>query len=158
MGFGRKWHQWIVNCISSPVLSVLVQDNQPSPPHSPLQQQPSVVFLPHPSATASPAAPAAPPTLNHPPPYAEMIYAAITALKEKGGSSKIAVGKHIEQTYLNLPANHSTLLTQHLQRLKNTGHLIMVKKSYKLPRYDALVPETNNNNQDNAVNNSSSAH
>ena len=63
-----------------------------------------------------------------------MIYAAITALKEKDGSSKIAIGKHIEQTYSNLPANHSTLLSEHLHELKNTGHLRMVKKSYKLPR------------------------
>ncbi|KAK4844709.1 hypothetical protein QYF36_023501 [Acer negundo] len=145
-------------------------ENQPPPSHPPPQQQPPVVFLPHhPSVAAaataaiaaSPAAPAAPPALNHPPPYAEMIYAAITALKEKDGSSKIAIGKHIEQTYSNLPANHSTLLTQHLQRLKNTGLLLMVKKSYKLPRSDAPVPETNNNNssnQDNAVNISSSAH
>ncbi|KAK0604289.1 hypothetical protein LWI29_014190 [Acer saccharum] len=88
-----------------------------------------------------------------------MIYATITTLKKKNRSSKIAIGKHIEQSYSNLPANHSTLLTQHLQRLKNTEHLLMVKKSYKLPRCDALVPETNNNNnQDNAVNISSSAH
>ncbi|KAK4857558.1 hypothetical protein QYF36_002626 [Acer negundo] len=123
-------------------------DNQPSPPHSP--PRPSV-------AAASPAASAALPTLNNPPPYAEMIYAAITVLK-KDGSSKIAIGKHIEQSYSNLPANHSTLLTQHLQRLKNTGYLLMVKKSYKLPRCDAPVPETNNNNQDNAINISSSAH
>ncbi|KAI9165356.1 hypothetical protein LWI28_012512 [Acer negundo] len=111
-------------------------DNRPSPPHSPPQQRPSV-------AAASPAAPTAPPTLNDPPPYAEMIYAAIAALKKKGGSSKIAIGKHIEQSYSNLPANHSTLLTQHLQSLKNTGHLLMFKKSYKLPRCHAPVPETN---------------
>ncbi|KAK4857647.1 hypothetical protein QYF36_004030 [Acer negundo] len=125
-------------------------DNQPSPPHSP--PRPSV-------AAASPAASAALPTLNNPPPYAEMIYAAIMALKKKDGSSKIAIGKHIEQSYSNLPANHSTLLTQHLQRLKNTGYLLMVKKSYKLPRCDASVPETNNNNnQYNAINISSLAH
>ncbi|KAK1587459.1 hypothetical protein Q3G72_013054 [Acer saccharum] len=123
-------------------------------PHSPPQQQPSVA-----AAAASSTAPAAPPTLNHPPPYAEMIYATITTLKKKNRSSKIVIGKHIEQSYSNLPANHSTLLTQHLQRLKNTGHLLMVKKSYKLPRCDAPIPETNNNNnQDNAVNISSSAH
>ncbi|KAK2664499.1 hypothetical protein Ddye_003073 [Dipteronia dyeriana] len=141
-------------------------ENQPPQSHPPPQQQPPVVFFPHhPSAAAAaaaaipPAAPAAPPVLNHPPPYAEMIYAAISALKEKDGSSKIAIGKHIEQTYSNLPANHSTLLTQHLQRLRNTGHLLMVKKSYKLPRSDdAPVPETNNSNQDNAVNLSFSAH
>ncbi|TXG59260.1 hypothetical protein EZV62_013833 [Acer yangbiense] len=79
-------------------------------------------------------------------------------MKKKGGSSKIEIGKHIDQTYSNLPVNHSNLLTQHLQSLKNTGHLLMAKKSYKLPIHDAPVPETNNNNQDNAVNISSSAH
>ncbi|KAI9166045.1 hypothetical protein LWI28_025241 [Acer negundo] len=99
-------------------------DNQPSPPHSP--PRPSV-------AAASPAASAALPTLNNPPPYAEMIYAAIMALKKKDGSSKIAIGKHIEQSYSNLPANHSTLLTQHLQRLKNTGYLLMTSRGRGRP-------------------------
>ncbi|KAK3224529.1 hypothetical protein Dsin_011554 [Dipteronia sinensis] len=113
-------------------------DNQPSPPHPPPQQQPSVVFLPlHQFVAASPAAP---PALNHPPPYPEMIYAAITALKEKGGSSKRAIEKHIKQTYSNLPPNHSALLTHHLHCLKNSGHLLMFKKSYKLPGYNAAVP------------------
>nr|KYP65509.1 Histone H1 [Cajanus cajan] len=74
------------------------------------------------------------PPANHPP-YAEMIYTAIEALKEKNGSSKRAIGKYIEQVYKDqLPPNHSTLLTHHLNRLKTTGLLQMVKKSYALPR------------------------
>ncbi|KAJ8753667.1 hypothetical protein K2173_026343 [Erythroxylum novogranatense] len=70
------------------------------------------------------------------PPYAEMIYAAITALKERDGSSKRAIAKYIEKAYTDLPPTHSTLLTHHLKRLKNSGLLVMVKKSYKLPRSD----------------------
>ncbi|KAI6683497.1 hypothetical protein NL676_029410 [Syzygium grande] len=67
------------------------------------------------------------------PPYAEMIYAAIGALKERDGSSKRAIAKFIEKTYADLPTTHPALLTHHLKRLKNSGHLVMVKKSYKLP-------------------------
>ncbi|KAL2342354.1 hypothetical protein Fmac_003639 [Flemingia macrophylla] len=67
------------------------------------------------------------------PPYEEMIYTAIGALKEKDGSSKRAIGKYIEQVYKDLPPTHSALLTHHLNRLKSSNLLVMVKKSYKLP-------------------------
>lgn len=67
----------------------------------------------------------------------QMIYAAIAALNERNGSSKRAIAKYIEQAYSGLPPSHSALLTHNLKRLKNTGHLVMVKKSYKLPRSDA---------------------
>lgn len=63
-----------------------------------------------------------------------MITAAITALKERNGSSRQAIAKYIEKNYSSLPSNHSALLTHHLKRLKNNGHLLMVKHSYKLPR------------------------
>ncbi|KAL1564066.1 basic salivary proline-rich protein 2-like [Salvia divinorum] len=88
-----------------------------------------------PLAAAIPAAPTVlvqPVTLNHPP-FAEMISAAITALNERDGSSKRAIAKYIETHYSDLPPTHSTLLTHHLQRLKATGHLLMVKHSYTLP-------------------------
>ena len=65
-----------------------------------------------------------------------MIYAAIAALKERNGSSRRAIAKYIERVYSDLPPTHSALLTHNLKRLKNTGHLVMVKKSYKLPRSD----------------------
>ncbi|KAL5570614.1 hypothetical protein UlMin_027189 [Ulmus minor] len=71
------------------------------------------------------------------PPYAEMITAAIAALKERDGSSKRAIAKYIEGAYTGLPSTHSALLTHHLKRLKNNGLLIMVKKSYKLPISDS---------------------
>jgi hypothetical protein len=63
-----------------------------------------------------------------------MITAAITALKERNGSSRQAIAKYIEKNYSSLPSNHSALLTHHLKRLKNNGHLLMVKHSYKVPR------------------------
>lgn len=86
-----------------------------------------------------------------------MIYAAISALKERDGSSKRAIAKYIEKAYPNLPPTHSALLTHHLKRLKNAGHLVMVKKSYKLPpRSDPvtnILPSNdvvyNNNNNNN---------
>ncbi|TKY61052.1 Histone H1.2 [Spatholobus suberectus] len=79
------------------------------------------------------------PNHNHPS-YDEMIYTAIGALKEKDGSSKRAIGKYIEQVYKDLPPTHSALLTHHLNRLKSSGLLLMVKKSYKLPGSDPLPP------------------
>ncbi|KAF9592980.1 hypothetical protein IFM89_019284 [Coptis chinensis] len=72
------------------------------------------------------------PSSNHPP-YAEMIVSAIKALKEKKGSSKKAIAKYIDSTYVNLPQSHSALLTHHLKRLKKNGMVLMVKHSYKLP-------------------------
>ncbi|XP_042503164.1 SH3 domain-containing protein C23A1.17-like isoform X2 [Macadamia integrifolia] len=55
------------------------------------------------------------------------------ALDERKGSSKTAIKKYIDSTYPNLPATHAALLTTHLKRLKNTGLVIMVRRSYKLP-------------------------
>lgn len=71
-----------------------------------------------------------------------MIYAAITALKERNGSSRRAIANYIESAYSNLPAAHSALLTHHLKRLKNSGQLVMVKKSYKIPRSTLPAPTT----------------
>ncbi|KAJ4713512.1 HMG-Y-related protein A [Melia azedarach] len=110
----------------------------PLPPPAP----PSQPSAPPPPTSAATIANPTPPTLNlnNHPPYSEMIYEAITALKEKGGSSKRAIAKYIEKAYANLPSTHSALLTHHLKRLKNSGFLVMVKKSYQLPRSDATFP------------------
>lgn len=62
-----------------------------------------------------------------------MIMAAITALNEPGGSSSRAIAKYIERVYSNLPPGYSSLLTQHLKRMKSSGELVMVKHSYMLP-------------------------
>ncbi|KAM1323161.1 hypothetical protein ACFX13_016180 [Malus domestica] len=130
----------------------------PPPPYSSPHLYPAAVTALSAAATITPATveahnyniittthvaanptPAPNPTPNHPP-YAEMIYGAITALKEKDGSSKRAIAKYIERVYSGLPATHSALLTHHLKRLKNNGHLLMVKKSYKLPGSEGSVP------------------
>ncbi|WCJ33967.1 winged-helix DNA-binding transcription factor family protein [Euphorbia peplus] len=84
------------------------------------------------------AFPTATQTLNHPS-YTDMIYAAITALKERDGSSKRAIAKYIERAFTGLPPTHSALLTHHLKRLKNSGLLVMVKKSYMMPRSELTV-------------------
>lgn len=92
---------------------------------------------PTPIPTQGPGPVPGPSPSPHHPPYAEMIYTAIGTLKERNGSSKRAIAKFIEQAYTGLPPTHSALLTHHLKRLKNNGHLVMVKKSYKLPKSDS---------------------
>ncbi|KAJ9184718.1 hypothetical protein P3X46_004418 [Hevea brasiliensis] len=87
-------------------------------------------------AHAANATPTLTQSFNHPS-YADMIFAAITALKERDGSSKRAIAKYIEKAYTGLPPTHSALLTHHLKRLKSSGLLVMAKKSYMLPRSDA---------------------
>ncbi|KAL0723149.1 hypothetical protein Bca4012_037748 [Brassica carinata] len=71
------------------------------------------------------------PSVNHPP-YSEMICSAISALNEQDGSSKQAISRYIERFYTGIPPAHGSLLTHHLRTLKNSGVLVMVKKSYKL--------------------------
>ncbi|KAJ0094203.1 HMG-Y-related protein B-like [Pistacia vera] len=67
------------------------------------------------------------------PQYPEMIMAAIEALNEKTGSSKAAISKQMESTYPDLPAAHSTLLSHHLNKMKGSGQLVMVKNNYMKP-------------------------
>ncbi|KAL7192650.1 hypothetical protein ACSBR2_024467 [Camellia fascicularis] len=76
-----------------------------------------------------------PPSL---PPYPEMILAALDALKEKDGSNKSAISKYIESTYGDLPAGHTTLLSHHLNRMKETGQLVFAKNNYM--RFDPNAP------------------
>lgn len=71
-----------------------------------------------------------PPSL---PPYPEMIMGAIDALKEKDGLSKATIGRHIESTYGDLPAGHINSLTEHLNKLKEDGELVLVKNNYMRP-------------------------
>ncbi|KAK3027667.1 hypothetical protein RJ639_041904 [Escallonia herrerae] len=67
------------------------------------------------------------------PQYPEMIYGAIEAVDEKNGASKTAIAKHIEATYGNLPAAHSTLLSHHLNKMKQGGQLVFYKNNYARP-------------------------
>ncbi|KAI7993672.1 HMG-Y-related protein A [Camellia lanceoleosa] len=82
-----------------------------------------------PSATAS--------TL---PQYPEMILAAIEALDDKNGSNKSAISKHIEDTYGELPPAHTTLLSHHLNKMKQSGQLVMVKNNYMKPDPNSPPP------------------
>ncbi|KAK3020036.1 hypothetical protein RJ639_003286 [Escallonia herrerae] len=74
-----------------------------------------------------------PPVFPSLPQYPEMIYAAIEAVDEKNGASKTAIAKHIEATYGNLPAAHSTLLSHHLNKMKQGGQLVFYKNNYARP-------------------------
>lgn len=86
--------------------------------------------VPAPLPSAPAPAPAPAPAL---PPYPEMILSAIEALNDKNGSNKSTISKQIESTYGNLPPAHSTLLTHHLNRMKSTGQLVMLKNNYLKP-------------------------
>ncbi|XP_065859156.1 histone H1-like [Euphorbia lathyris] len=68
------------------------------------------------------------------PPYSQMINEAIVALKERTGSSHIAITKFIEEKQKsNLPSNFKKLLFVQLKKLVANGKLVKVKNSFKLP-------------------------
>lgn len=62
-----------------------------------------------------------------------MIMGAIEALNDAAGSNKSAISRQIEATYGELPAAHATLLSHHLNRMKQSGQLVMVKNNYMKP-------------------------
>ncbi|ONK60923.1 uncharacterized protein A4U43_C08F24120 [Asparagus officinalis] len=63
-----------------------------------------------------------------------MILGAIEALDEKAGSNKTAISKYLESKYAEkLPEAHSSLLTAHLERMKESGEILMVKNNYLKP-------------------------
>ncbi|KAF5748033.1 HMG-Y-related protein B-like [Tripterygium wilfordii] len=82
----------------------------PAPPQTQEQQQPSIL-----------------------PQYQNLIMAAIEALNDPNGSNKSAISKQIEDTYPDLPASHSKLLSDHLSKMKQIGQLVMVKNNYMKP-------------------------
>ncbi|XVF43593.1 hypothetical protein PTKIN_Ptkin02bG0052100 [Pterospermum kingtungense] len=67
------------------------------------------------------------------PDYPQLILEAIEALNEKDGLNKSAISKHIESTHSDLPPAHSTLLSHHLNKMKETGQLVMSKNNYMKP-------------------------
>ncbi|XP_022775683.1 HMG-Y-related protein B-like [Durio zibethinus] len=67
------------------------------------------------------------------PDYPQMILEAIEALNEKAGSNKSAIAKHIESTHSDLPAAQSTLLSHHLNKMKQSGQIVMLKNNYSKP-------------------------
>lgn len=60
----------------------------------------------------------------------QLILNAIEALNEKKGSNKTSISKYIESKYGDLPAGHTTLLSHHLNRMRETGELIFWKNNY----------------------------
>ncbi|VFQ85382.1 unnamed protein product [Cuscuta campestris] len=69
------------------------------------------------------------------PPYAEMITEAIVALKERTGSSLVAIAKFIEDKEKDLPPNFRKLLLGQLKKLVVSGKLTKVKNSFKISRH-----------------------
>lgn len=66
-----------------------------------------------------------------------MILGAIEALDEKSGSNKSSISKHMESKYGDqLPEAHTSLLTAHLARMKESGEILMVKNNYMKPGPD----------------------
>lgn len=59
--------------------------------------------------------------------------AAIEALDDKNGSNKSAISRYIESTYTDLAAAHSTLLSHHLTKMKQSGQLVLIKNNYMKP-------------------------
>ncbi|KVH92096.1 HMG-Y-related protein A-like [Cynara cardunculus var. scolymus] len=67
------------------------------------------------------------------PPYPQMILEAIDGLKQKEGSNKSSISNFIESTYGDLPDGHINELTDHLNKLKDSGDLVFVKNNYMRP-------------------------
>ncbi|XP_031111171.1 HMG-Y-related protein B-like [Ipomoea triloba] len=78
-----------------------------------------------------------PPSSNQPPPtlplYPEMIMAAIEELNDKNGSNKSTISRQIEETYGAMPPAHQTLLSHHLNKMRQSGQLVLVKNNYMKP-------------------------
>merc|ERR1712072_164924 len=65
------------------------------------------------------------------PPYVSMVKEAIVALKDRTGSSTVAIAKYMKATY-SLPENFTTTLSRFLKKYVESGELVKVKASYKL--------------------------
>lgn len=67
------------------------------------------------------------------PTYFEMIKDAICALKERRGSSTMAIAKYLEEKHkTHLPANFRKILSVQIKRLALSGKLTKIKASFKL--------------------------
>ncbi|KAI3699212.1 hypothetical protein L2E82_43342 [Cichorium intybus] len=67
------------------------------------------------------------------PPYPQLIFEAIDALKQKEGSNKSSILNYIESTYGNLPSGGTNLLTENLKNLKESGELVLLRNNYMRP-------------------------
>ncbi|XP_055811929.1 histone H1-like [Solanum dulcamara] len=84
------------------------------------------------SATATVKKTSAPKKPRSHPPYVEMISEAITTLKERSGSSQVAIAKFIEEKQKDLPSNFRKLLLVQLKKLVASGKLTKIKGSFKV--------------------------
>ncbi|CAN4091193.1 unnamed protein product [Withania somnifera] len=84
------------------------------------------------TATAKKSSAAAAKKPRSHPPYAEMITEAITSLKERTGSSQVAIAKFIEEKQKDLPSNFRKLLLVQLKKLVASGKLTKIKGSFKV--------------------------
>ncbi|XP_071689546.1 HMG-Y-related protein A [Rutidosis leptorrhynchoides] len=71
--------------------------------------------------------------LTNLPTYSQLIFDAIESLNDKNGVNKTSISRYIEESYGNLPAAHTTLLSHHLNKLKATGQLVFYKNNYFKP-------------------------
>lgn len=62
-----------------------------------------------------------------------MIMEAIEASNDANGCNKTSISKHIESTQINLPPSHATLLNYHLNQMKQSGQIVIVKNNYMKP-------------------------
>ncbi|KAL7614512.1 HMG-Y-related protein A [Lactuca sativa] len=67
------------------------------------------------------------------PPYSEMIFAAIDSLKVKEGASESSISDYIESTCDNLPDEHANILTDNLNKLVESGELVVLNDNYMRP-------------------------
>merc|ERR1711977_558002 len=61
------------------------------------------------------------------PPYVSMVKEAIVALKDRTGSSTVAIAKYMKATY-SLPENFTTTLSRFLKKYVESGELVKEKK------------------------------
>lgn len=72
-----------------------------------------------------------------------MITDAIAVMKERNGSSQVAIRKFVEEKYgKRLPSNFRKNLILHLKRLVASGKLVKLKKSFKVPSGVRSLPKS----------------
>lgn len=62
-----------------------------------------------------------------------MIMKALEALGDSNGANKSAISNYIESTYGELPEGHSTLLSNQLDKMKESGEIVFLKNNYMKP-------------------------
>lgn len=75
------------------------------------------------------------------PDYAQLIFDAIEALNEPEGSSISAISKQIESTRSGLPDSFPTLISYHVNKMKQIGELVMMNDNYMKPSAPNAPPK-----------------